>query len=195
MNTRPIPILFRRAAPADYPGMLRLQAGNLIGNLSDEEARDGFLMIEYTAEQFDEINRDVGVSVAIQGREVVGYLCATTFRYGSRYPILDALIRRLRDRSIDGVPVTDATTFIYGPVCVSRGMRGSGVLAGLLRAIEDLAQPRFRQCVLFVSDRNPRSLHAHVRKLGMQDLGPFLFEGKQFHLVGTILGRENGGRS
>jgi hypothetical protein len=184
-------VTFRRAQPADYPGMLRLQADNLIGNLGEEKARDGFLSIEYTAEQFDEINRDLGISVAIQHAEVMGYLCATTFSYGSRFPILAELIDNLRNRTVDTSPINDETTFIYGPVCISRGLRGSGVLAGLFEVIRELARHRYRQCILFVSDRNTRSFHAHTRKLEMKALGMFEFSGKNFHTLGASITGED----
>ncbi len=176
-------ISFRRAVPEDYPGMRLLQAENLVDNLDTDEKQHGFLSIEYTKVQFDEINRDLGISVAVRDQQVIGYLCATTFRYALRFPILSELIANLRDRVIDQTPINEKTTFIYGPVCIARSMRGSGVLSSLFAVIRKLARPRFRQCVLFVSDSNPRSVNAH-RKLGMRDLGRFMYKGGIFHMLG-----------
>jgi hypothetical protein len=127
----PRTITFRRAQAGDYPDMLALQAENFIGNLGPGQARDGFLSIEYTTTQFDEINQDLGISVAVRNGRVVGYLCACTVTYGSRFPILAEMIRNLQERTLDAVPISGETTFIYGPVCISRSMRGSGVLGGL----------------------------------------------------------------
>jgi hypothetical protein len=56
--------------------------------------------------------------------------------------------------------------------------------------IRELARPRFRQCVLFVSEKNPRSLHAHLRKLGMRYLGTFIFAESRFHMLGAAITRE-----
>ncbi len=192
MRTGPVP--FRRAARRDYAGMLLLQRDNFIGNLKQGDTRDGFLSIEYTAAQFDEINQDLGISVAILGDRVVGYLCATTFRYGSRFPILVELIRNLHGRMMGRNPIDEETTFIYDPVCIAREVRGSGILAGLFGMIRELAAARCKQCILFVSDKNLRSFHAHFRKLVMKDLGMFAFNGKQFHMLGAAIGRGAGVR-
>lgn len=170
--------------------MLVLQAENFIGNLGPSQSLDGFLSIEYTAAQFDEINQDLGISVAVQNSRVAGYLCACTFSYGSRYPILAEMIRSLQERTM-AAPINGETTFIYGPVCISRSMRGSGVLGGLFGVIHGLARPRYRQCVLFVSEKNTRSLHAHLRKLGMKHLGTFVFAETRFHMLGAVIAEED----
>jgi uracil-DNA glycosylase family 4 len=96
---------FRRAQAGDYPDMLALQAENFIGNLAPGQTRDGFLSIEYTTAQFDEINQNLGISVAVRNGRVVGYLCACTFSYGSRFPILAELIRNLQGRLMDAALV------------------------------------------------------------------------------------------
>ena len=49
-------IRYRRASPPDYQGILNLQKENLLVNLSAQQAEDGFLVIEMSEKQFDEMN-------------------------------------------------------------------------------------------------------------------------------------------
>lgn len=180
-------VLFRRLQPADLQKLLDLQEQNLVGNLKDEEARNGFLSLRYTGQQFVEIDRDLGIAVAVQEGEVLGYLCATTFAYARQFPILNETIRNLDGLFLEGLPLGGERTFLYGPVCIGSSFRGMGLLAGLFATMKQLSRPRYSACALFISERNTRSYQAHVRKLGMTDLGMFEFTGKRFHLVAAIL--------
>ena len=180
-------VTYRRACASDYEGMVKLQRANFISNLSAAEALDGFLSIEYTEEQFEEINNDAGIAVALSDGELVGYLCGASCGYSRQFPILNAVVQQFSNRTIRERGMTEANTFVYGPVCIGRSFRGTGVLQGLYKTIKEIAGPRYGHCVLFISDRNPRSLNAHLR-LGMRDLGTFEFNGKSFHLLCAAIG-------
>ena len=180
-------VTYRRACSSDYEGMVKLQHANFINNLSAAEALDGFLSIEYTEEQFEEINNDAGIAVAIKDGELAGYLCGASCGYSKQFPILNAVVQQFSNSAIQKRGMTETNTFVYGPVCIDRSFRGSGVLQGLYGTIKEIARPRYGHCVLFISDRNSRSLSAHLR-LGMRDLGKFEFNGKSFHLLCAAIG-------
>jgi hypothetical protein len=175
---------FRRAQPPDYPAILELQHANLLKNVQGDSA-DGFLSVEYTGSELDAMNRDLGVFVAVKDGVVVGYLCGTSCGYAARYPILAAMIDRFPLLSMEGEGLSPANTFIYGPVCIARHERGSGILSGLYEALKEAARSSYTFCALFISDRNRRSLDAHRRKLGMSMLGAFEALGAQFHILGA----------
>jgi hypothetical protein len=179
-------IIYRKAVPSDYRGIMTLQKLNLIGNLSAQEAEDGFLSIEMEGWQFDEINRDIGISVAVSGNEIVGYLCGTSYSYSLQFPVLRTMLGKLHELAIDKKPLTAGNTFVYGPVCIERSARGSGILSGLYQELKRMAAPRYAFCVLFISDRNKRSFNAHLR-LGMKPLGMFEFNKGQFYILGAAL--------
>lgn len=179
-------IIYRKALPPDYRGIVALQKLNLIGNLSTQEAGDGFLSIEMDAWQFDEINRDLGIAVAVSDSDIVGYLCGTSYSYSLQFPILRTMLGKLHELAIDKKPLTAGNTFVYGPVCIARSLRGTGILDGLYQELKRLAAPRYSFCVLFISDRNKRSFNAHL-KLGMKPLGMFEFNKGQFYILGAAL--------
>jgi hypothetical protein len=175
-------LVFRRAVPADYKGILQLQEANLRVNLSEADVADGFLTLRYTEDQFREINRHPGIAVALRGDEVVGYLCAKNFAYAAGFPIVQALIEAAACHEVNGIRVSAETAFVYGPVCIARSVRGQGVLAGLWKAMRNIVTPEYSLCVLFIADANQRSMRAHL-KLGMGQCGEFTYDGKIFHVL------------
>jgi hypothetical protein len=179
-------ISFRRASPPDYQGILNLQKENLLVNLSAQQAEDGFLVIEMSEKQFDEMNRDLGVIVAESGNEIVGYLCGTSFGYSAQFPILQTMMGKLGELAIEGNRLTKENTFIYGPVCIAKSARGTGIVKGLYQALRESAVSRYSFCILFISDKNTRSLNAHL-KIGMNRLGVFDFNNSLFHILGASL--------
>jgi hypothetical protein len=179
-------IIFRKALPSDYRGIKALQKLNLIGNLSPLDAEDGFLSIEMDEWQFDEINRDLGIAVAVSGDTIAGYLCGTSYSYSLHFPILRMMLGKLHELAIDKKPLTSGNTFVYGPVCIERSARGAGILSGLYAELKRLAASRYGYCVLFVSEGNKRSFNAHL-KLGMKPLGMFEFNKSQFYILGAAL--------
>ena len=101
----------------------------------------------------------------------------------ARIPILARMIECYDSLRFDGRLLNDYPSYVYGPVCVDRTMRGQGVLESLFRQCLDQLAGRFEAGVLFISAENPRSLEAHRRKLGMEWVGDFEFDGKVFHVL------------
>ena len=178
-------ITCRRATPADYPGITTLQHSNLIGTLTTSEAENGFLSIEFSESQFDEMNRDLGVVVAEQNGEIVGYMCGVSTVYGHQFQILRAMTEMFEHISIASTELTRDNTFIYGPVCITDAFRGNGVLSCLFEALKEIAKHNYQFCILFIADANKRSLHAHMRKLGMIEIESFMVKGKPYHMLGV----------
>jgi hypothetical protein len=181
-------ISYRRAFLPDYKGILNLQQANLLVNLSAQQAENGFLSIEMNEEQFDEINRDVGVFVAESENNIVGYLCGTSFAYSTQFPVLKAMMDKLDRVIIEGSSLTEENTFIYGPVCIAKSARGTGILNGLYQTLKEHTSSHYSFCILFISDKNMRSLNAHL-KIGMNRLGVFDFNNSLFHILGASLKR------
>lgn len=166
--------------------MLQLQEENLRVNLSDDQAANGFLSLRYTEEMFRRVNDELAIVVAVAEGRVVGYLCAKCFPYAVEFPVLKALIEHMSGREIGGVTISAATAFVYGPVCVSRLVRGTGVPAGMWAALRGLVEPCRKVAVLFIADTNKRSLRAH-EKLGMTLCGMFVQDDKRFHALAALM--------
>jgi L-amino acid N-acyltransferase YncA len=182
----PASILYRRATDTDYSDMIRLQEDNLLQNLSKEQLADGFLATRYESHQFKRINTELAIVVAVADTKVVGYLCAKCFSYAVEFPVLRALINHMTARRVNNVSINAETTFIYGPVCVAREVRGKGVVAGMWKTMQEIAATRYKAAILFIADTNIRSLRAH-EKLGMQQYGMFEQGGNRYYALATTL--------
>jgi hypothetical protein len=183
-NAHPHPeMVFRKAQESDFGEILRVQKENLVTNLGEEEKGEGFLSIQFDPPQLREILGTLGIFVASKEQRFAGYLMAQTLEFGMQFPVIKKMASRFQGLQFLGRPLRQHRIFIYGPVCVERGYRGSGILEGLFHVMGDALRGQFSAGVAFISKSNPRSYEAHVRKLGMQAISEFEFDGKNFWIL------------
>ncbi|MFZ7124737.1 MAG: GNAT family N-acetyltransferase [Desulfobacterales bacterium] len=185
------PVSFRTYRPEDLPEILRIQNANLVANLSEQEKADGFLLVGFSIQQFEEIHREIPVVVADLGSRLGGYLCGTSIPYSRGIPLLDHMIGLFQTTRFRGRTLDRCCVFLYGPVCIDRAMRGQGILEGLHDALLRRVAGRYDVGVLFISRNNPRSLNAHTRKLGIEPLKEFEFDGAGFTLLAFEVSHPN----
>lgn len=166
-------IEYRRATPADYADILRLQSANYIANLSAEERKEGFLSAEFTPEQVTEIAEDLGTMVAVVDNHIAGFLCAFRNEFETGSPVIAKMLESCDRMIFEGRALSSFGSYIYGPVCIGRNYRGRGLLRGLYDAQKKDLGGQFEIGVAFVSRSNPHSLKAHVDGLGMAEVGDF----------------------
>ncbi len=176
-------VAYRRGGSGDIAEILRIQKANLISNLSKADRGDGFLSVEFSPQQLEEMNREIPIVVADVGSQLGGYLCGSSLGPARQVPLLSHIIdlfpeTRFRDRSLN-----QYRSFIYGPICVDKPLRGQGVVQGLYTELLRQLDSSFDVGVLFISHNNPRSLYAHVDKLGMEKVGDFEFNDSGFSLL------------
>lgn len=181
--TQPL-IQYRKATPADFEGILCLQHQNLMTTLQGEDLSQGFLTIEFTREQLQKINSELGIFVALQGEKVIGYLMAESIEFAVGSPLIAHLLNRLKDIAFSDVPLSSRKLFVYGPVCIAKEQRGQKILAELFKVMLQALQGQYDVGVAFVSALNPRSLNAHTNKLGMRMIDEFEFNGQRY---GTLI--------
>lgn len=174
---------FRRATPEDVPAILAVQVANFIGNLDEAERQDGFLSVEFTRKQLEEMADNVGIIVASDGARLAGYLCASSCEFNRPFPLLASMMQQCDEIDYGGRPLASSRLFIYGPVCIDRSYRGRGLLRGLYETLKKEVAGRYDVGVAFVAGDNPHSLRAHVDGLGMDLVGEFVFSAKRYHLL------------
>ncbi|MBI3065828.1 MAG: N-acetyltransferase [Deltaproteobacteria bacterium] len=175
--------LFRRAAPEDYPAILRLQSANYIASLSDEERKEGFLSAQFTLEQTAQIAEDLGTMVAVVDDALAGFLCAFRREFDTGSPVIAKMLDSYDRVTFEGRPLNSFNSYIYGPVCIAREHRRRGLLRGLYEAQKRDLAGRFEVGVAFVSRSNPHSLQTHVAGLGMTEVGDFELNGNVYAIV------------
>lgn len=134
-------------------------------------------------EQIHRINSELGVYLAIQENDVIGYLMAESVEFAVESPLLAFLLNRLKDISFEGVPLSSSNLFVYGPVCIDRHYRGQKILEELFRVMLQTLRGQYAAGVAFVSKSNPRSFNAHNNKLGMRMIDEFAFKGQKYRTL------------
>jgi hypothetical protein len=175
--------IIRRAREEDVRAIVQLTQENLRGRLVDGGDADGFLSIALTEAEVREANRNLAVLVAESGGRVIGYVFATHDEWSARFPLLRQMQSLYPTTLFFGRAIVHLRRFVYGPVCVARDARGSGVLQALFAGLLAEVTGRYDLGLAFADEANPRSLQAHVRKLGMQVLRSFEFDGRSYHLL------------
>jgi hypothetical protein len=176
-------VLLRRATTRDLPGILELQKANYVGNLAMEERGEGYLSLEFTPGQLEQLSRDIGVFVACDNEAVLGFLCAFRRSFCHDSPLIAKMLEELDRVRYLGNSLASHRSFIYGPVCIHRSWRGRGLLQRLYAALLKEVAGRFEVGVTFVAKDNPRSRHVHAHKLSMAEVGEFEVGGEGYVLL------------
>jgi hypothetical protein len=117
-------ILYRCFQHDDIPEILRIQNDNLLINLSPLDQSNGYLSVSFTAEQFKEMNSEIPIIVADLGSGLGGYLCSSSLEYSKQVLLLSYMMKLFKKITYRNRPIDSYRSFIYGPVCIDRPLRG-----------------------------------------------------------------------
>jgi hypothetical protein len=182
MNTK-LDSIARIATESDIDGILQLQSQNLYANLSGDELADGFVTTPFTPELIRDLLTQDGTFVAESEGRIVGYILAGRWEFYSQWEIFRLMISRLPELSFQGEKIAIDRSFQYGPVCVDRTLRGSGILSQMFETMQSSFAPRLPIGVTFINKLNHRSLAAHHRKLNFEIIDEFEFNHGHFHTL------------
>jgi hypothetical protein len=183
-------MITRIATESDIEGILRLQTLNLVTHLPPEQHAGGFVTTPFTVEQIQELLAQTGAFVAEKEGEIVGYLFAGTWAFYARWPIFPLMVSRFAQISFRGKQLTTSNTFQYGPICIERGLRGSGLFVQLFETMRSSFAPQYPIGYTFINKANQRSLAAHTRKLNLEIIDEFEFNGNAFYGLGFLTNAE-----
>jgi hypothetical protein len=182
-------LVFRRAETEDFESLVSLQNLNLASNLSDEQRRDGFLSVRFSAEQFADMNDDLCVVVAVEEKIVKAFLSASTVQFNAPFALPKTMIDRLPQVIYDSKPLSDWFVCIAGPICIDADLRGQGLLKMLYDCFYNIAPVQYELATLFVAVDNRRSIRAH-EKLGMRIIDEFDFDSRRHVIMAGKINRQ-----
>jgi GNAT superfamily N-acetyltransferase len=129
------------------------------------------------------INSELGIIVAREGPEIVGYEMPLGLGHARGLPILDPFISRILKLEYKGKALSKYRVVIEGQICVKKGHKGKGVAERLHAAFLERMRGKFDLVVTEISDQNPRSLHVHTMKLGMKVIDTYRAEGRNWQVL------------
>ena len=189
--------IIRPAIESDFDGILALHARNLYTNLSPTELAGGFVSNPFTSDLLGQLLGQDGVFVAESESKIVGYVLAGDWNFYAQWEIFILMISRLPELKFQGRELSVDRTFQYGPICVDLAMRGSSIFPQLFELMRSSFAPKFPIGVTFINKLNQRSFEAHTRKLDLEIIDEFEFNGNSFYTLAFLTGTgiDSGDRS
>jgi len=183
-------IIYRNAVPDDLAGVADLQRRYHISTIREEDKADGFVTTLFTPEQFLSLMKDEnGLAVACDGGKIISYAMAASWEYWSAWPLFRHMIADLPNIEYLGRTLSTENSYQYGPVCIAGEFRGRGVLEHVFEFSRRQMASRYPVMVTFINRVNPRSYDAHTRKVGMELLKTFDFNGNHYYELGYDMTR------
>ncbi len=182
-----MPPIIRAATESDFDGILALQSQNLYVNLAPDLLADGFVTTPFTPDLLGQLLDRSGVFVAeSEEGKIVGYLLAGDWEYFSQWEIFRVMVSRLPALRFRGTEISVDRSFQYGPICIDRSSRGSDVFPQLFGLMRSSFAPRFPVGLTFINQLNQRSFVAHTRKLDLEVIDEFEFNGNSFYTLAFL---------
>jgi hypothetical protein len=189
-------IIYRNAVPDDLAGVAELQKRYHISTILEEDKADGFVTTLFSPEQFLSLMRDEnGLAVACDGGKIISYAMAASWEYWSAWPLFRHMIADLPNIEYLGRVLSTENSYQYGPVCIAGEYRGQGVLEHIFEFSRRQMASRYPVMVTFINRINPRSYDAHTRKVGMDLIKTFDFNGNHYYELGYDMTRPVPGTS
>jgi len=121
--------------------------------------------------------------VAEDDGKLAGYLCASHLELHQAKELLKLLAKRTESIMFEGKPLSEYKIVISGPICIAKAERGKGIFEQLYNSFFATVGKDFEVSICFVDDANPRSLAAHINKLGMRIVDEFKCAGRNYNLL------------
>ncbi|QJX48982.1 GNAT family N-acetyltransferase [Hymenobacter taeanensis] len=161
---------------SDIDGVLALHQKYQIDTILEEDKKDGFVTTAFTREQLTQlIQEEQGLFIAKQEEQVVAYVMSASWQFWSVWPIFSLMIENLPNLEYAGRTLNTENSYQYGPVCVDKAYRGSGLLETIFEFAREKMSHRYPVLVTFINCINSRSYAAHTQKLGLEVIAEFDF--------------------
>ena len=173
---------YKQAKITDIEGILLLHKKYQIDTISEEDKKDGFVTTSFTIEQLTKlINEENGLFIAKDNENVVAYVMSASWDFWSKWPIFVFMISNLDSLEFNGKKINIQNSYQYGPVCIDKKYRGSGVLEEIFEFSRKEMSKRYEILITFINKINLRSFNAHKKKLGLDVINEFEFNNNKYY--------------
>ncbi len=177
----------KNAELAEIEDVLKLHYKYQIDSIAEKDKTDGFVTTPFTKEQMiDLIVREKGLFIAKKDGVVVAYVMAASWEFWRVWPMFALMIKDLPNLEYKGHKLSIDNSYQYGPICIDKNARGAGVLQQIFEYAKTRMSARFPVLVTFVNKNNERSYQAHKRKLGLDVIQEFEFNGNDYYEMACL---------
>ena len=180
-------IEYKIATFEDIEATLKLHKKYQIDTIKEEDKKDGFVTTAFTKKELIQlIEQEQGLFIAKRDDEVLAYVMSASWEFWSKWEMFEFMIDDLPNLSYKGIQLNTKNSYQYGPICIDKKVRGTEVLPKIFNfAIKEMSK-RYPILVTFVNQINPRSYEAHHRKLGLDIIQEFEFNGNKYWEMGCL---------
>lgn len=166
----------------DIDEVLELHARYQVDTINEDDKKDGFITTNFTKEQLTSLIEDEkGLFLAKKDGKIVAYVMAASWQFWSIWPMFKYMIDDLGSVEYKGIRLDTKNSYQYGPVCVDKSVRGSGVFEDIFFFSLNQMKQRFDVLVTFINKINPRSFQAHTKKVGLDVVKEFSFNNNNYY--------------
>ena len=172
---------YKIAELSDIDTTLKLHAKYQVDTIADEDKKDGFVTTAFTKEELTQlIEQEQGLFIANEGDEVLAYVMSASWEFWSKWEMFRHMIADLPNLRYKGVQLNTENSYQHGPISIDRCVRGTEVLPNIFEFTLKNMSKRYPILVTFVNQINPCSYEAHHRKLGLEIIQEFEFNGNKY---------------
>jgi hypothetical protein len=177
----------KNAELSEIDDVIKLHYRYQVDSIAEEDKADGFVTTPFTKDQLaDLINKENGLFIAKKNDVVVAYVMAASWKFWSVWPMFAFMINALPNLEYRGNRLSIENSYQYGPICIDKSVRGTGVLEEIFEFAKNRMSKRFPILVTFVNKTNERSYQAHKRKLGLDVIQEFEFNGNHYYEMACL---------
>lgn len=184
-------IQLKIAELSDIDDVLDLHYRYQVDSIADEDRADGFVTTPFTVKELtDLINKERGLFIAKKDGDVVAYVMAASWGFWSVWPMFAFMIESLPSLKYNGQSLSTKNSYQYGPICIDKSVRGTGVLEQIFDFAKNEMSKRFPILITFVNKTNGRSYEAHIRKLGLDIIQEFEFNNNHYYEMACLTAKK-----
>lgn len=170
------------ATISDIDAILELHFRYQVHHINEEDKKDGFVTTAFTHEELQMlIEQEQGVFIAMKEGSVVAYVMAASWQFWSKWPMFAFMMEHLGELNYLGQTLSVDNSYQYGPICIDKSVRGSGVLEAIFDFAREAMSKKYPILVTFINKINPRSYEAHTRKLGLEVICEFSYNQNNYY--------------
>lgn len=148
----------------ELEAILALQKQNLEDSLESTELnREGFVTVRHSLALLEKMNSELPSVIAIDQGKLAGYTLSMTSSFREDIPVLIPMFQLIDRLSYKGRNLSQLPYLVGGQICIDKAFRGQGLFYKLYHFARSSFDHRFPVMLTEVSDRNPRSVHAHLK--------------------------------
>lgn len=153
-----------------------------VDSISEADKADGFITTAFTESHLTRLIEDeAGLFIACLDNKIVAYAMSASWGFWSQWPLFEYMIEHLDDSLLLSENITAENSYQYGPVCVDKSVRGSGVFEKIFNFSLSEMSRRYPIMVTFINKVNPRSFEAHTRKTPLEIIKHFEFNNNNYY--------------